>query len=88
MTLLFAKIEDDFQRVVDELYSVVNTRRKLKMNVFERRKVEVVYLNAPCRQSVPEIRKCEVVLGKKTEEKKEFKYLGTMLSEHGRWEEK
>ena len=48
MTVLFAKGEEELQRVVCEFYSVC-TRRKLKMNagkskvvVSERREVEVV----------------------------------------------
>ena len=76
--------------MVDEFYSVC-TRRKLKMNagksmvmVFERRKLEVVDFNTPYRVSVPAVGRCEVVPGgKKMEEVKEFKYLGTVLCKHG-----
>ena len=75
-------------RVVDKLDSVC-TRRKLKVNsgkskviILERREVKWVDVNTPSRVSVPAVGRCEVVLGEKMEEVKEFKYLGTVLCKH------
>ena len=38
------------------------------------------------RVSVPAVGRCEVVLGERMEEVKEFKYLGAMLCKHGEME--
>ena len=78
--------------MVDEFYSIC-TRWMLKVNVvkskvvfFERREVEVVDFNTPCRVSVPAVERYEVTLGEKMEEVKEFQYLGTVLGKHGEME--
>ena len=46
---------------------------KSKVMVFQRREVEVVDFNTPYWMSVPAIGRCEVVLGEKVEEVKEFR---------------
>ncbi len=54
-----------------------------KVMVFERKEVEVCDFNTYYRVNVPVVGRCEVVLGERTEEVKEFKYLGTALCKHG-----
>ena len=80
--------------MVNEIYGVW-TIRKLKaivgksmVIVFERREVKGVDFNTPYRVSVPPIGRCEVVLGEKMEEVKEFTYLGTVLCKQGEMEGK
>ncbi len=88
VTVLLAESVRELQRAVDEFYSVC-LRRKLKVNVgkskvvvFERNEAEVCDFRTPYRVSVPAAGGCEVVLGgERTEEVKEFKYLGTVLSQ-------
>ena len=67
MTLLFADIEEELQRVVDEFYSVC-TRRKLKVNalkskviVFERSQD---IFDTPYRVSVSAVERCEVAMSR------------------------
>ena len=93
-TVLFVEDEEEFQKVVEEFYSVY-TKRKLKVNarkskvmVFERREVKMVDLNTFYKVSMPAVDRCEDVLrGEKLEEVKDFKYLGTVLYKHGQMEE-
>ena len=79
--------------MVDEFYSVVCTRRKLKVNagkskvmVFEKRELKVVDFDTLYRVNVPAVGKREVVPGEKMYEVKEFKYLGTVLCKYGEME--
>ena len=66
--MLFAESEEEFERVVDEYFSVCK-RRELKVNagkskvmVFERTQAKVVDFSTPYRVSVPVVGRCEVVL--------------------------
>ena len=58
------------------------------MVVFERREVEVVDFNTPYRVSLSAVGRCEVVLGVKMEEVKDFKYLEQCYTNMERWKEK
>ncbi len=51
--------------------------------VFEKKEVEMVDISNPYKVSVPVAGRCEVDLGEKMEEMKEFNYLGTVLCKHG-----
>ncbi|KAK3896274.1 hypothetical protein Pcinc_000018 [Petrolisthes cinctipes] len=94
-TVLMAESERELQRVVDEFQSVYK-RRKLKVNVgkskvmvFEKTKTEVIDFATPYRVAVPTGTECEITLGgERMEEVREFKYLGTVLCNHGSMEEK
>ncbi len=57
---------------------------KSKVMVFERREEEVVNFNAAYRVRLPAVARCKIMLGsEKMEEVSEFKYLGTVLCNHG-----
>ncbi len=61
---------------------------KSKVMTFERKDVEVVNLGNQYRVSVSVDDRCERVMGgERMEVVKEFKYLGTVLSNHGEMEE-
>ncbi len=93
--MLLAESEGDLQRVVKEFCSVCK-RRKLKVNtgkskvmVFERREKEVIDFNTAYRVRLPAVAGCRIMLGsEEMEEVNEFKYLGTVVCEHGGMEEK
>ncbi len=92
-TVLLAENERELQRVVDQFHSLCR-RRKLRVNagkskviVFERKEVEMINFGNPYRVSVPVEERRDMMLGgERMEVIKELKYLGTVLSQHGKME--
>ncbi len=92
-TVLLAESEGMLQRILDE-FDRVCRRGKLKVNadkskvmVFKRAREQTIDFAKPYRVGSEAILGCKIWLGKeKMEEVKEFKYLGTILCEHGSME--
>ena len=58
--------EEELKRMLDEFYSVCMRKKlKVKGKVFERREVEVVDFNAPCK--VTAVGRCEIIYRDKME---------------------